>query len=92
MVEGILEYMYTCSLSTELIQKSFCCCGIFANVDGSEGAEINYMYLKAGEVAACSCSSYYRLYSQFIAGGWEEQRRPVSSVDEEDEGRLEHTN
>ena len=58
-----LKWVKECwsSLSTELIQKPFHSCGISMNVNGSEDAEI--YCLKAGEVAAFSCSSYYRLYS-----------------------------
>ena len=47
----LLKWVKQCwsSLSTELIQKSFCSCGIFMNVDSSEASAIHC--LKAGEIA-----------------------------------------
>ena len=64
-----LKWVKECwsSLSTELVQKSFHSCGISANVDGSENAEIHC--LKVGEVDALAAPAFNRLYSQVTAGG-----------------------
>ena len=85
-----LKWVKECwsSLSTELTQKSFRSCGISANVDSSEDAQI--YCLKAGVklllLAAPAITNFTCKLLQEDEGDKEDL---FASVDEEDEGELE---
>ena len=87
-LKWVMEYWS--SLSTELILKSFCSCGISVNVDGSEDAEI--YCLKAGEVAALAAPAITYFTRKLLQEDESDEEDPFANVDKEDEGELEQTN
>ena len=84
-----LKWVKKCwsSLSTELILESFCSCGIFVNVDGSEDAEI--YCLKGDGVAALAGPATTDFTRKLLQEDESDEKDPFASVDEEDEGELE---
>ena len=84
-----LKWVKECwsSLCTESLQKFFRSCGIFVNVDNSEGAEI--YCLKAGEVAALDVPAITDFTRRLLQEDESNKEDPFASVDEEDEGELE---
>ena len=81
-----LKWVKECwsNLFTELIQKSFHSCGISANVDGSEDAEI--YCLKAGEVVPPAITDFT---SKLLQEDESDEEDPFASVDKEDDEELE---
>ena len=75
-------------MSTDFILKSFHSCGIFVNVDGSEDVEI-YCH-KDGEVAALAALAIIDFTCELLQEDEGDKEDPFASVDEEDEGELEH--